>query len=71
MAEEMTMGEISRNLEKLTKEISGYMKSNEERMRAVENTVAELRIINKNFMWIFGIAITITGIISNIIIKSL
>lgn len=67
--EDITMGELTRNLEKLTEQIRDYVHSNEDRMRSVEKSVIELRITNKNFMWLFGAVITIISLASNIIFK--
>jgi len=67
--EEVTIGELTRNLERLTEQIGDYIHSNEERMRMVETAVAELRISNKNFVWFVGAIITIISIASNITLK--
>jgi len=63
------LNEVTKNLEKLADRIGGYIDSNEERLRTIETTVTELRTTNRNFMWTFGVAITIISIASNIAIR--
>lgn len=63
------LDEVTKNLEKLADRIGGYIDSNEERLRTIETTITELRTTNRNFMWVFGVAITIISIASNIVIR--